>query len=185
MKRQNRTLVLVLAVAGLAACGGAEDTVEAVTGVEKSDARDSATPLTPARPGEMFAVDYSIIGTPIVGSPVSIELRIQSAYGGEPVSISYQVPDQSSLMLDESQPPVLTRTPLADEPVMRERVTVIPQREGRLYINVRAARELGDGSQSTMISIPIHVGDVDTSLQEHGVLETNEDGETTRVLTAE
>ena len=36
-----------------------------------------------------------------------------------------------------------------------------------------------------MVSIPIHVGEVDTSLQEHGELETNDEGETTRVLTAE
>jgi hypothetical protein len=33
-----------------------------------------------------------------------------------------------------------------------------------------------------MISIPIHVGDVDTSLQEHGQFETDDNGETTRVL---
>lgn len=185
MRRQNRLSLLLLAAAGLSACGGARDAAEAVTAAEKGDARASAASQTPASPGTMFEVNYRIIGTPVVGSPVAIELDILSAFGTDPVSISYQVPDRTALALDESQPVTLTRTPSAGEPLMRERVTVIPQREGRLYINVRAARELADGSQSTMLSIPIHVGDVDTSLQEHGVLETSEDGETTRVLTAE
>ena len=186
MRRQNRlSLLVVLAAAGLSACGGARDATETVTAAEKGDVRDSAASQMPATPGTMFEVNYRIIGTPIVGSPVSIDLEIVSAFGTEPVNISYQVPDRTALLLDESHPDTLTRTPLAGEPLLRERVTVIPQREGRLYINVRAAHELDEGSQSTMVSIPIHVGDVDTSLQEHGVLETNEEGETTRVLTAE
>ena len=185
MRRQNRLFLAVLAAAGLGACGGAQDAAETVSAADKGDVHGSTAALSPARPGEMFEVNYQIIGTPIVSSPVSIDLEILSAFVGDPVNISYHVPDRTSLTLDESQPDRLTRTPQAGEPLMRERVTVIPQREGRLYINVRAARELGGGSHSTMISIPIHVGDVDTSLQEHGVLETNEDGETTRVLTSE
>jgi hypothetical protein len=185
MRRQNRLLLTVLAAVGLSACGGADDAAETVTAAEKGDVRESAASQTPASPGTMFEVNYRIIGTPIVGSPVAIDLEVRSAFGSDPVNISFQVPDRTALTLDESQPDTLTRTPRAGEPLMRERVTVIPQREGRLYINVRAARELDGGSQSTMISIPIHVGDVDTSLQEHGVLETNEDGETTRVLTSE
>ena len=87
--------------------------------------------------------------------------------------------------MEENQPRVLTRAPQAGERLIRERVTVVPQREGRLFINVRATRAGGDGSQTTVISIPIHVGSVDTGLVEHGELQTNEDGETTRVLTSD
>ena len=59
--------------------------------------------------------DRTLIGTPLVGSPVWIDLDILSAFGSDPVSISYQVPDRTSLVLDASQPDTLTRTPLAGE----------------------------------------------------------------------
>ena len=123
-------------------------------------------------------------GLGTVGEPHSIDLEIDSTLGDEPVEIGYQVPDPSALAMDEAQPRTLTRAPLAGERRIRERVTVIPQRDGRLFINVRTSRSDDDGSASTMISIPIHVGNVDTSLQEHGRLETDAEGETTRVLTS-
>ena len=114
MRRQNRlSLLVVLAAAGLSACGGARDATETVTAAEKGDVRDSAASQMPETPGTMFEVNYRIIGTPIVGSPVSIDLEIVSAFGTEPVNISYQVPDRTALLLDESQPDTLTRTPLA------------------------------------------------------------------------
>jgi predicted small lipoprotein YifL len=181
------TPILVFALAGLAACGGdapppadaAQDVAAAKEGGVEGD-----FVRTPARPGTMFKVDYRIVGTPVVGSPVSIDLEIDSTLGDEPVEIGYQIPDPSALAMDEAQPRTLTRAPLAGERRIRERVTVIPQREGRLFINVRTSRSDDDGSASTMISIPIHVGNVDTSLQEHGRLETDAEGETTRVLTS-
>ena len=57
---------------------------------------------TPARPGTMFKVDYRIVGTPVVGSPVSIDLEIDSTLGDEPVEIGYQIPDPSALAMDEA-----------------------------------------------------------------------------------
>lgn len=178
--------LLALALLGLSACGGdtppADNQRDAA--VQKT-ASDDGFVRTPARPGTMFKVDYRIVGTPVVGSPLAIDLDIRSTLGDEPINLGYQVPDPSALAMDEAQPRRLTRAPLAGESSIRERVTVIPQREGRLFINVSATRSDDDGSASTMISIPIHVGNVDTSLQEQGQLETDEEGETTRVLTSE
>lgn len=180
--------LLVLLAIGLSACGGdtpppAESQKDA--GVEKSASADDGFVRTPGRPGTIFKVDYRIIGTPVVGSPLAIDLDIRSTLGDEPINVGYQVPDPTALAMDEAQPRSLTRAPLAGESSIRERVTVIPQREGRLFINVSASRIDDEGSASTMISIPIHVGNVDTSLQEHGQLETDDEGETTRVLTSE
>jgi len=187
MTRETQVLILVGLLTGLGACSA--DTTPTAGEPMQADAQKDADAdagddfvRTPARPGTIFNVDYRIVGTPVVGSPVSIDLEIESSAGDDPVEIGYQVPDPSALAMEEAQPTTLTRTPAAGERRIRERVTVIPQREGRLYINVRASRSGGDGSNSTMISIPIHVGDVDTSLQEHGQLETDEQGETTRVL---
>lgn len=183
MTRKTQVFLLALLIFGLAACGG-ETPQSAETGQDAAVAKEADGDMVrvPARPGTMFNVDYQIIGTPVVGSPVSIDLEIQSSVGNESVEIGYQVPDPSALAMDEAQPRTLTRSPSVGERSIRERITVVPQREGRLYINVRASRSGGDGSNSTMISIPIHVGDVDTSLQEHGQLETDEEGESTRVL---
>jgi hypothetical protein len=187
MTRQTQLLTIAFLLIGLGACDtgtapAVEEQADAAAQKDAADGGEEGFVRTPARPGTVFNVNYRIIGTPVVGSPVSVDLEIESSAGNEPVEIGYQIPDPSALSMDETQPTTLTRTPPAGERRIRERVTVVPQREGRLYINVRASRSGGDGSNSTMISIPIHVGDVDTSLQEHGRLETDAVGETTRVL---
>ena len=188
MATKTQLSLLVVMALGFAACGDdatspQESSKDAAA--QKEAVADGDLVRTPARPGTMFRVNYRIIGTPVVGSPVSIDLEIDSALGDEPVEIAYQVPDATALAMDEAQPRTLTRTPRAGERRINERITVTPKREGRLFINVRASRSDDDGSASTMISIPIHVGNVDTSLQEHGRLETDAEGETTRVLTPE
>jgi len=173
--------LLGLLASALLGCGGPQDAAEP----EQKASPAAAVAQTPGRPGSAFEINYSIVGTPILGSPVAIDLEIRSAYADEEIEIGYQVPDPGALAIDEAQPLSLRRVPSPDDHLIHERVTVVPQREGRLYINVSAARSDGEGSSSTMISIPIHVGDVDTSIREHGELETGEDGENTRVLTSE
>ena len=161
--------ILALVLAGLSACGeDPKPPVDAGRGAEvetEAGADGQAAPVA-ARPGTLFKADYRIIGTPVVGSPVSIDLEIDSSLGEATIEIGYQIPDPSALAMDEAQPRTLTRTPQAGEQRIRERVTVIPQREGRLFFNVRVSRSSENGSASTMISIPLHVGDVATSPQE-------------------
>ena len=185
MATKTQISLLLVMLFGLTACGGDSSSTTATqtdAAVQKEPVTDDQVARTPARPGTMFQVNYRIVGTPVIGSPVSIDLEIDSTLGDEPVEIAYQIPDATALVMDEAQPRILTRTPQVGDRRISERITVVPQREGRLYVNVRASRMNDDGSASTMISIPIHVGNVDTSPQEHGRLETNEEGETTRVL---
>ena len=73
----------------------------------------------------------------------------------------------------------------ANEPFVSERVTIIPQREGRLFLNVSAAVDTEEGRISTVTSIPIHVGEVSTAPSPQGVLETDEEGEAVRVLSGD
>ena len=176
--------MLAIAVLGLSACGDdAGTSADNVAAEKQADAEQGM--FTPGSPGVTFNVTYDIVGTPIIGSPLSIDLQIDSPLGDEAIEIGYQVPDASALIMEDTQPRLLTRAPQAGERFIRERVTVVPQREGRLFMNVRATRAGGDGSNTTVISIPIHVGSVDSGIVEHGELETNEEGETTRVLTSE
>ena len=185
MTRTIRIPLLTFVGLALAACGADTKAPDSDVVAEKDAVAESVARTPGSSPGTMFDLAYDVVGTPIVGSPVSIDLVINSALGDEEVEVAYQIPDPSALIMDDAQPRMLRRAPLAGERLIRERVTVVPQREGRLFINIRATRAAGDGSNSTMISIPIHVGNVDTSLIEQGELETNDEGETTRVLTSE
>ena len=177
-------MALLVAALALAACGDrTENSSQEPAAAKPAPAGVAAQ--TPSTPGNVFRVDYEIIGTPIVGSPVAIDLEITSAFGDEPVDLAFRVPDATALAMDAAQPRDLRRIPSSDDRTIRERVTVIPQREGRLFINVSASRSDDAGSLTSSISIPIHVGTVDTSLKEQGELQTNDDGETTRVLTSD
>lgn len=190
MTRKNALALLAFATVGLAACGSTDEPAATDSTPEKvadrtqvaDSSRAEGYTRIPATPASPFRFDYMLIGTPVVGSPVTFDLQIKSMIGDGPIDISYQVVDSSSLTMPEAQPRRLTVAPLAGEEIVRERVSVIPQREGRMYFNVSAAVTTEDGTTSTVISIPLHVGDVDTGLVEHGELQTDEEGNTTRVL---
>ena len=183
MRSALHLYIPTLVVLALAGCGGPKD-VEAPAATAK-DTPANVAAQTPSSPGNLFRLDYEIIGTPVVGSPVSVDLAITSLIGDEPVDLAFRIPDATALTMDAAQPRDLRRTPSPDDRTIRERVTVIPQREGRLFINVSVSRTDDAGSLMSAISIPIHVGNVDTSIREQGELQTNEDGETTRVLTSD
>ena len=140
----------------LVACGNSSVEEPEENAVAQNKERPADVIQTPA--GAPFTIRYSVIGTPVVGSPVTLDLQIVSAMGSQPVEISYEIPDPSSMMLHEAQPQSLMAEFDAGEKFIGERVTVIPQR------------------------VPIHVGEVDTGLVEHGEVEFTEDGEAVKVL---
>ena len=181
-------LMLGMLLLGLSACGSdqapAGDTAPAV---DKATAEGAGKPMPSAsgavgKPGSPFAIRYTIIGTPIVGSPVSIDLEVRSNLGPMPVRVGYVVTDDTAMMLHEAQPHEVQVEAAGDEAVVLQRVTVVPIREGRLYLNVTASAEGEGGTTSTVIAIPIQVGEGGRTLEEQGALETDEDGETVRVL---
>lgn len=192
----NRAKILAwsaIAALGLAACGNSdveEVAVEAETTLAKDAPEVSTKPEsgfdgTISKPGAPFSVSYKVIGTPIVGSPVTIKLRVTSTLGSQPVKVSYRITDASAMMFHEAQPKEVEMAPAANEKFIAQQVTVIPQREGRLYINVGASVETDDGSMSTMMAIPIQVGSGGRELEENGEIQLDENGEAVRVLTVE
>ena len=184
----TRTNVFSLAAALLllSGCAGGEATGDESAAAPVADAAPQAsTPTFVSATGKgsgPFRIDYAIIGTPVVGSPLALDLQIHSALGPGPVELSYQVSDPSAIAFHEAQPEALLTELAANEPFVSERVTIIPQREGRLFLNVSAAVETEEGRISTVTSIPIHVGEVSTAPSPQGVLETDEEGEAVRVL---
>jgi hypothetical protein len=185
--------LLLAAILGTGACGdkavesGTEPAAEkdAVVATEQS-AGEKIQPQydgSVSKPGAPFTMSYRIIGTPIVGSPVAIDLRIESTLGPQPVTVSYRIADVSAMVLHEAQPAKIRLEPAANEDFVLQRVTVIPQREGRLYLNVDASIETDDGVSSTAMAVPIQVGAGGRELQEQGEVGVDENGEAVRILT--
>jgi len=192
--RRARTIAMYAAVTvALSACGKGdieETTVESEAKIAKSAPEASVKPKpefdgTVAKPGSPFGVSYRVIGTPIVGSPVTVELRVTSTLGPQPVKVSYRINDASAMMFHEAQPSEVEMAPAANENFIAQQVTVIPQREGRHYLNVGASVETNDGSMSSMMAIPIQVGSGGRVLEENGEVQLDENGEAIRVLTPE
>jgi len=176
--------IAAVASIGLFACGG-EEVVE----VAKNDSDASDKPSvdtfvsTVVKPGSPYSVSYRIIGTPIVGSPVMVELQLESNQGTQPLNLEYRINDATSMVLGESQPATVRMEFAANESAFTQQVTIIPQREGRFYLNVSASFETADGTMSTITAIPIQVGTGTRELQPHGEVQLDEDGNAVRVLT--
>ena len=190
VKIMNRAKYLVLpAVAALTlvACGNG-DTVTA----EAKQARDTKAVApkiergfdgTVGKPGAPFRVSYDVVGTPIVGAPVTVNLRVSTTLGARPVTVSYRFNDESAMMFHDAQPKNVEVSPAANEEFVTQQVTIIPQREGRLYLNVATAVETEEGSRSSVVAIPIQVGTGGRILDEQGEVELDAQGEAVRVLT--
>ncbi len=188
-KKTFMTCLAIFALAVTAACGAANKEPVAES-VDKADA-PAAKPSAPVeqvasgstgKPGAPFRIDYRIIGTPIVGSPLTIDLIVRSTFGPQPATIEYRINDAGAMTLAEAQPSSIRLEPAANELDMREQVTVVPLREGRLYLNVSAEFASDGGTQSTVTAIPIQVGSGTRDLQENGTVQSDENGEAIRVL---
>jgi len=194
MKSFTKMAIFTLALFALAACESEKsenETVNDVSVEELPDAELGHKSLDPVldgamvTPGSPFRITYTIIGTPVVGSPVTVDLQIESVTESQPVNIEYRIRDSSSLMLADSQPAQVRIEPAANERVFKQQVTVIPQREGRFYLNVSASFETKEGTRSTVTAIPLQVGSGTRELQETGEVQVDENGEAVKVLTSE
>lgn len=191
MISMNKINVLTLvSILLLVACGNdAAPPATQVVEIDKSEisAGKPASQFdgTVTKIGSPFSISYKIIGTPVVGSPVTIQLRVISAFAAQQAEISYSIPDDSSMVLHEAQPQTVVAEFADNEKWLEQRVTIIPMREGRIYLNVAASAQAADGRTMTMMAVPIQVGQGGRDLEENGELSTDEDGEAIRVLTSE
>lgn len=192
MKRYP-ALELYLAAA-LAFAAGCNDTEEARSGQASADNGQAAAKPTPGQPAEPqrspgkpsapISIDYDIIGVPIVGHPVNIDLAVSSTQGEAPVKLTWRVLDTGSLSFPDSQLREVSVRVDQRRPETRQ-VTVVPQREGRLYLNVTAEMETADGAILKTIAIPIQVGTAPGEPEPDGEVKQDADGETIVSLPAD
>ena len=192
MKQITKTLIMIFAAACVAC--DKTDVDEPAASVEPVDISTPAPSVTftpgkgtaPAgAPSGPISVSYRIIGKPVVGQPVAIDLRFVSLVSDRPVNVSYRINDPTAMRLAESQPESLSVAPAADDGGRPQQVTIVPLREGRLYLNVAASIDTENGSLSTVTAIPIQVGEAPRSVQQNGVAGTDENEEAIRSLPAQ
>ena len=188
----KRVIVPVCVVALMAACGNGEVTEEA--GNAELQVANTAPELTftpgekGASPGKVqspIQVSYRVIGEPIVGQPAAIELRFSSALGAQNFDVSYRVNDSTALQFPETQAQKIAISPTIAEgarSMASQQVSVIPMREGRLFLNVAAQIQTESGSWSSVTAVPIQVGQAPRELLENGTVTTDETGELIRTL---
>ena len=147
MQQTIKILVTVSIAMVVAACG-------------KADVDEPAPSVQPAvlSSDAEVTIDYRIIGKPVVGQPVAIELTIASSRVNQPLTVNYRIMDATAMRLADTQPDTLSLAP-ADDRGSAHQVTVIPMREGRVYLNVSVNIESGNGSMGTVTAIPLQVSE--------------------------
>jgi hypothetical protein len=176
----NRTTLLLLALSMLAACGTDTDSTQVADQGNKTSDVSTMT----AKPQGPVSIDYRIIGTPILGQPLAIDLEVTSTVGPQAVTLSYRVNDSTAMEFMESQPSETTIAPSSDEGPSLQQVRLVPLREGRLFLNVSASVEIDGGTVSTSMAIPIEVGTAERQIEENGVITSDENGNPIHALPA-
>lgn len=178
-----KTFAVFVAALSLAACQS--DRESANNSPEKPAARPVAavqktTAAQETSPGKITApisISYEIVGTPIVGQPISINLQISSPLDDRTITVFYRVNEIGSLTFPVSQLDTVTILPVAEVTSRSQQVTVVPQREGRIYLVVSAEIETDGGTMMRSMSIPIQVGSAPRVPTLNGELVESPDGE--------
>jgi len=177
----KRAIIPILAICMLSACGNDAGEVPASDAV--ADKAEAATSHTEKVQGPV-QIDYKIIGIPIVGQPVGIDLQVVSKIGPQEMTLSYRVNDSTALQFGESQLDRVTLAATRDERPSLQQVQVIPLREGRVFLNVSVSIETDEGTMSSVTAIPIQVGAAVREPQDNGELVTDESGDQVHSLPA-
>lgn len=151
----RRRILLLASLATLAAACGDVSTSSSTSpaGAEPT----SGTALSPDITGAPLTLGYEVLGNPVVGKPVGVEVSMDTDLDNRPVTLAYRVSEANSLTFPESQATEVDVVPVAGADLRPVQVTVIPQRDGRVFLNVTATIETDTGSVKKAIAIPLQV----------------------------
>ena len=186
-EKRNRVVVLLL-LSGtfVVACqesaqeasGSSAANSVAATGKPAIATDADGAALSAGKPTAPVTIHYTVIGAAVVGQPVSVNLQVSSSEPDEAVTLEYRTSDTSAMLFPESQAQRIDLAPASDNGPRVQQVTVIPQREGRLFLIVSAAVETANGTLFRSLAIPIQVGAGASPPEVNGELQEMPDGET-------
>ena len=190
MSRKTFPVLVATLLVGACSDGSVENTDEVAAEAVATTAPDVSFKARPSdgrtiKPQGPVSISYKIIGAPIVGQAVAIDLQVVSNVGPQAITLTYRVNDTTAMQFPEAQPPSVSIAASNKLEPLFQQVRVIPLREGRLFLNVSASMETEGGTVSTVTAIPIQVGPAVRQQQESGTVTTDEDGEAIRVLSGE
>jgi hypothetical protein len=187
MKVTSRSTIVALAGLLFAGCQQAGDGGNAGSEAPVSRAAPEAVEAqtSAGKPSAPISIDYAIIGTPVVGQPVSINLEVSSSLRNRAVTLNYRINDARNLTFPEAQAQRVALAAFGDNDRVSQQVTVVPQREGRLYLNVYAEVDTEEGTLLKSVAIPIQVGRAPRQPEASGEPRQSPDGETVISLPAE
>jgi len=168
----NLALTFVLAASVNVACG--DDRPAAAPAAQQKPAA-AAGARSPGKPAAPITLDYEVLGKPLVGLPVAINVHVNGPADLGPVAIRYSINDASALRFQAGQVESLVVDDLGADDT--QQVTVVPQREGRLYVNVAVEIETDGGAMIKSMAIPIQVGSAPERGAVNGELQEGPDGE--------
>ena len=188
---QKKVLVLVAALLG----GACSDGIEENTSEVVAESPATTAPEVGSKPGlpdgqtiklqGPVSISYKIIGAPIIGQPVAVDLQVVSNVGARAITLTYRINDTTAMQFPEAQLQSVSMAATNSAEPQTQQVRVIPLREGRLFLNVSASVETAGGKVSTVTAIPIQVGPAARQQQQNGTVTADEKGEAIRVLTGE
>jgi len=181
-QKQYFSLAAIVLSLSLGACNeGSDDSdsVESTPAVVNANSKPAAMISTsPGKPSPPISMRYEILGNPVVGQPVAINVEVRSTSGNHAVTVQYSINDSSALVFQAGQVERLRVTANAEKTGSMQQLAVIPQREGRLYVIVSAEIQTVDGAMIKSMAIPIQVGRAPAKPEINGELVEDPDGET-------
>ncbi len=187
MKQMNQRVLIpgvamILASIGISACqdeqaseANKQDNAESAISKPVPTTGESVT-TSPGKPSAPISMRYEILGNAVVGSPVAINVQISATGDQGPVEVHYSISDYSAMVFQQGQVERLQISGKVSENM--QQLAVVPQREGRLYVNVSAEVQTPGGAMIKSMAIPIQVGNAPEKPQVNGELVEGPDGET-------
>lgn len=178
MKRSPAQTIFLTTIAAmsLGACGDDTASTGSVSSTKDAPATAGSASMSPGKPTAPISIDYEVLGKPIVGLPVAINIEVRSSEDLGPVTVQYSIDDTSGVLFQEGQVQRLENMQFAE--LESQQLAVVPQREGRLYVNVSAEVQTPGGSMIKSMAIPIQVGSSPARPEINGELKEGPDGET-------
>ena len=106
-----------------------------------------------------FEIKYDVLGKPIIGQAVSVKLTFNGFLKSQQIQIEFKTADSSSMIFSEAQVQKinLQYNESKNDNTLIQNVSIIPQKAGRIFLNVILSYRIEGGIVSIMKAVPIYV----------------------------